>query len=652
MAVLLSLVVIGASFGFILAAPDDLAVTGEAEALNTDAKLDFDSYESNVVVNDATKLFSGYVWSEDLGWVVFGTEEGNVDGPVSVNADTGVVSGKAKVLSTGNLIDFNENPRNSNVHINSDGEFIGFAWSDDLGWLDFTYAVNATGITLTNPEEPSNVQIYDVSDRDTADYAIVVRWQNPAGFNPALFDTFLVEKSVDEVVWTQVAATDSRGYMDTEVATGTTYYYRIKTQYLVGTTDTSETVSLDPTGKYTSACTLTSGPTAVAGVTTLAVTWSTNRECDSYVKILEDGAELTTQGSSEQVTAHEVAVVGLKAGHTYSYQILSTDIDNNLLEGEVTAFTTGDSPSIYEMEAANITLNSAIINFKSTSVANFTLYYGKTTDYGLTVSESSGSETTNHSIALKNLEEGTVYYYRVLGLDSDGNELRSENSFSTLPRPEISKFKIEPVKDQPTTTLKITWETNVETSTVLKYSAGEKFLEKSDSKMSLTHEVILADLADASNYQIYAQGRDQFGNLAESEIENYETPKDSRSPKISDLVVESANVSARGEKAQIAVSWSTDELATSAVEYGAGVSSEEYTAKTTEDKSLTKDHVVIISDLESGKPYHLRALSRDNAGNEAKSEDNKAVSSEAAKSVMKIILDILTGIFGWMGKFI
>lgn len=47
------------------------AVTGKAKALNTGAYLDFTNYNTNVSVALATGVFSGYVFSEDAGWISF-----------------------------------------------------------------------------------------------------------------------------------------------------------------------------------------------------------------------------------------------------------------------------------------------------------------------------------------------------------------------------------------------------------------------------------------------------------------------------------------------------------------------------------------------------------------------------------------------------
>jgi len=61
-------------------------VTGKAKELNTGKFLDFTNYLSNVTVTLSTGVFSGYVWSEDGGWLNF--------------ADTGVNAASALVTST------------------------------------------------------------------------------------------------------------------------------------------------------------------------------------------------------------------------------------------------------------------------------------------------------------------------------------------------------------------------------------------------------------------------------------------------------------------------------------------------------------------------------------------------------------------------
>ena len=112
-----------------------LSVTGKAKVLNTDAYLDFDANGSNVMISSTTGDFSGYVFSDDVGWIAFGTTD-NAEGPVNINTTTGVVTGKAKVLNTGAYLDFGANNSDVSATI-PQGVFSGYVFSDDVGWINF-----------------------------------------------------------------------------------------------------------------------------------------------------------------------------------------------------------------------------------------------------------------------------------------------------------------------------------------------------------------------------------------------------------------------------------------------------------------------------------------------------------------------------------
>lgn len=149
----LSLFVLAQSPGVALAAA--VSVTGKAKVLNTNnSYLDFTNYNSNTTVDNVTGNFSGYAFLEDVGWVAFGTTDNSL-GPVDLDLSTGAVSGKAYVLNTGAYLDFTN--YNSNVVLSlGSNAFLGYVFSEDLGWLDFS----DTGVTTA-------ASIADVFDLDS-----------------------------------------------------------------------------------------------------------------------------------------------------------------------------------------------------------------------------------------------------------------------------------------------------------------------------------------------------------------------------------------------------------------------------------------------------------------------------------------------------
>ncbi len=112
------------------------SLIGQAGVMNTGGVIHFSNYESTVSINTQTGVLSGYAWLDDLGWVAFGTEEGNTQGPVTANLVSGNLTGQAKVVSTSGYVDFTNFGSNVFVDLDS-GEFSGYVWSEDVGWIDF-----------------------------------------------------------------------------------------------------------------------------------------------------------------------------------------------------------------------------------------------------------------------------------------------------------------------------------------------------------------------------------------------------------------------------------------------------------------------------------------------------------------------------------
>lgn len=92
-------------------------VVGSAYVMNTGNEIKFDSNNSNTVVNVNSGVFSGYVWSEDVGWIDFGTDQvyvadtlpPNNPDEVSVYSDGGKT--KEIVVLEGNVYNY------SNPHL-------------------------------------------------------------------------------------------------------------------------------------------------------------------------------------------------------------------------------------------------------------------------------------------------------------------------------------------------------------------------------------------------------------------------------------------------------------------------------------------------------------------------------------------------------
>jgi len=87
------------------------------------------------------------------------------------------------------------------------------------------------------------------------------------------------------------------------------------------------------------------------------------------------------------------------------------------------------------------------------------------------------------------------------------------------------------------------------------------------------------------------------------------------------------------------ITWTTDEPATSAIEYGKDT---EY-GLTASSAELTTDHNITLSDLEPNNAYHFRVKSIDEAGNQAASADNIFATAQEKSPYSVAILSLEWG---------
>jgi Concanavalin A-like lectin/glucanases superfamily/Purple acid Phosphatase, N-terminal domain len=98
-----------------------------------------------------------------------------------------------------------------------------------------------------------------------------------------------------------------------------------------------------------------------------------------------------------------------------------------------------------------------------------------------------------------------------------------------------------------------------------------------------------------------------------NEVSAVISPSDTKPPSISDVAATDVGNSA------VTIRWSTDEPASSQLEYGLSAS---YGFTTTDDPSLVTSHTVLLSNLAAGTTYHYRVKSKDSSGNLAVSPDS------------------------------
>ena len=290
----------------------------------------------------------------------------------------------------------------------------------------------------------------------------------------------------------------------------------------------------------------------------------------------------------------------------------------------------------------------------SFSFATSKILYGPTNSYGTEISDNSGAGVTVHTINIEGLNHSSTYHFKINGTDTDGNSLISDDySFETLTFPRVYGLTFEQQKNTASSTLLVSWESNVPTSSTIMVYEGDSTTprELSSASLAVKHSIIVSDLKDNTTYRMVAQGRDAYGNLAMSDANRVTTDYDTRPPVVSNIISESST-SGYGSNAtsQVVISWDSDELSTSQVEYSEGVTGDSFSMSSPKDSSLTTSHVVIIRDLEPSSSYYFRVVSSDKSNNQTKSETGSVLTGLAQSSILDTVIQSLQNALGWMFK--
>lgn len=528
---------------------------------------------------------------------------------------------------------------------------------DEAGNIDFKQYATATFYANTPaPGMPENMDIADVSVKATKAWKIAITWQQPSegGDNVA---SYQIWRSSDAgATFTKVASTAGISYVDTGLSQ-LTYQYKVKACDSANNCGAfGSIVEQYPDGKFILPADLVDEPMA-SNVTTkkATISWTTNRTSDSKIAYgTEPGKYIDTEvGNSDQAISHVLTITNLAPGTTYYYVAKWTDEDGNLGISDENSFSTSPAPSAKEVKATSVGLDKATINFTSSGAEKVSVLYGKSTSFGGTAELAISPTEATYGVYLEGLEDGTKYYYRVDLFDVDGAVYPGDiYSFETLPRPKVTNVKLQQVKGAATSTMLITWSSNTEVSSIVTYypSASPSMVKDSvDIKMTKAHKMIIKGLIANAPYTLIVKGRDKGGNEAISESQIFTTASDTRPPQISNMNTE-MSIQGTGEeaRAQLIVSWETDELASSQVVYGEG-STGALANKTQVDSAPVYTHLVVIQNLVPSKVYRLKAVSADLGANVAESIDTVVITPKATQSALNLVVGNLSQAFGFLG---
>lgn len=516
-----------------------------------------------------------------------------------------------------------------------------------------------SGTFTLDSDDPDNVGSLTVSDssiKAESKWLVTLSWTAPV-YQGAGNLTYLINRSEDGVSFDEVGTTTGLSYVDS-TPESKTYYYKVITKDGANSTSSgTNAVSITPTGRWTVPAPLEDGPNVI-NITTRKVTiqWSTTRTSDSKVQFgLSTGNyEPEEIGNSDQRTSHSINLNGLNPETIYYYRVKWTDEDGNTGSSEEKTFKTAPAPYVKDVSVTDVNLSSAVIKFTTVGAAKANVYYGKSVAFGGVVQMDTSTSETAYFTQITGLDDGTDYFYKINVLDEEGAEYSGTVlNFTTPPRPDVSNVRLQQVEGTAQSTILVTFTTNTSVSSIISYypeNDPKNVKEVVDTKYANgEHNLQISGLLPNTNYVLVVTVRDTFGNQVSSDPQRFTTAIDTRPPEISGLqvdstILESSVINGSDTPAEIIITWTTDEPATSQVEFGVGAGNS-YTQKTQEDQNLVLNHTVVIPSLSASQVYHIRVVSKDAAGNTANSVDMATITPKATDNVLELVLRSLVQLF-------
>ena len=405
----------------------------------------------------------------------------------------------------------------------------------------------------------------------------------------------------------------------------TTYYFRVVNIDASGNTAVSSANTFTTLTAPDTTAPVLSNILAV-GVTSNSstLTWTTNEAATTQVQYGTTATYgSTTTENPSLLTAHSQVLNGLNASTTYHFSVHSRDAAGNVaVSGDLT-FTTSPAadttaPVISGIAASNSTPSTTIITWGTNEPATSQVEYGLTSSYG-SPTPLDGTLVTSHSTTLSGLTLSTTYHYRVRSSDAAGNAAASsDQTFTTSPATDTTPPIISGVTSGTVTatSAEITWTTNEAATSLVQYGTTSSVPLSSalNTTPVTTHSRSLSGLVPATAYSYRVVSADTTGNTATSGLFTFTT---SAAPDTSGPIFLTLTATDITPTSAL-IRWTTDEPASSLVEYGPTTS---YGLSVPLNATLVTSHAEALGGLTPTSTYHVRAQSADAAGNVSRSPD-------------------------------
>ena len=367
--------------------------------------------------------------------------------------------------------------------------------------------------------------------------------------------------------------------------------------------------------------------------TVAQIWWGTNQDDFTFNTPNEfTRVDLTDDGRPRFSQQHFILITGLETATNYAYRIRVTAANGKshvfnpfaaakaakALQppGGAGSFVTTNVadtqfPVILAGPTTSLTFGTAVVEWITDEPADSQVDFGLGS---LEDQENLGDEVISHKIVLTNLTSNESYQYQAGSTDAQGNgaTLSSLAAFTTPPEIDLT----DPVITEPPAVVyknersaAIRWTTDEEATAQVDFgpSAALGFIRTLASTQQ-AHEITLTNLEPATTYQFKVASSDLSNNgPTESGILSFTTDAapDLTPPVLSNIVVTPADKTA-------IITWDTDELADSFVEFGENQGLFDFN---TGDPKDVVEHEITLTNLQPGTTYFYVVGSVDRSNN-------------------------------------
>ncbi len=388
------------------------------------------------------------------------------------------------------------------------------------------------------------------------------------------------------------------------------------------------------------------GPPQIAGQhmssvadTTAVASWLTDRPATSLVEYgtTQSYGKSTPEHQALLVT-HNVVLEDLSPETIYHCRVISRDAFGNVTTGSDQSFlTTALAPAMSHVSVLDVTETSFAVEWTTNRPCNSSVEYGTTDGYGQATTPTSVL-TTEHQVIVPGLDPGSEYHARAISTDEFGRTVLSVDRVVTTAGGQLSLYDLA-VSDTASARATVTWMTTSPASSWVIYGSGSLCDEQCGCDEFVTgHSVTLAGLDSNTLYKFFVLSRDASGTTVHSEEYFFSTgcmPLEIAGPHVAGTT-----------QTTVTVSWTTSRPSDGLVEYG---EDESYGQTVSGDTTMSIGHQVMLEDLDPGVEYHLRAVSTDEFGCTAVSEDLAVQTDPPGLSIFAVTVPETTAISATLG---